>query len=114
MKTRKQIIERALRILGVLAYDDALTAEQEQEAGCVLDSVFAKMNADIPGVSFAPVTDVPEEAFVPLANLLAAHMAPDYGVAAPVSRARAWLDVRAVYVKDDRRHHGRPRERRYS
>ena len=97
MKSRKQIIERALRIIGVLAYDDALTADQEAEGGAVLDSIFAKLDAQEPPVTFA-VDDVPEEAFVPLANLLAAHIAPDYALQTPTGIGRAWLNLRSVYV----------------
>lgn len=106
MKTRKQIIERAHRVLGVLSYDEALTAEQLRTGGEVLDSVFARINAELPNAPFAVEADVPDEAFVSLSDLLAAYIAPDYALQAPVSRARAWLSLRAIYVENDwnRRH----------
>lgn len=94
MKSRKQVIERALRIIGVLAYDDALTADQEAEGGAVLDSIFARLDGHEPPVTFG-AEEVPEEAFMPLANLLAAYIAPEYAPAvAPMSIGRAWLHQR--------------------
>lgn len=102
MKTRLEIVERALRSLRVLAQDDPATAEMLAEAGGVLGSIFAEINALRPGVPFDPRSGVPDEALVPLAQLLAAEIAPDYGEPPPVSRARAWLRVRALYVTDDR------------
>ncbi|ARO14430.1 hypothetical protein BVG79_01084 [Ketogulonicigenium robustum] len=101
MKTKKQIIERALRSIGVLAQDEPATAEMEQQAGMVLDSLWAEINAAMPGATFDPRAGVPDEAFVAVAQLLAAEIAPDYDRAGP-SRSRAWLRVRALYVTDDR------------
>lgn len=101
MKSKKQIIERALRSIGVLAQDEPATAEMEQQAGAVLDSLWAEINAAGPGATFDPRADVPDEALVPIAQLLAAEIAGDYDRAGP-SRARAWLRVRALYVADDR------------
>lgn len=102
MKTRLDIVERALRSLRVLAQDEPPTAEMLAQAGTVLDGIFAEINAMRPGVPFDPRTGVPDEALVPLAQLLAAEIAPDYGEPPAVSRARAWLRVRALYVADDR------------
>lgn len=97
MKSRKEVIERALKILGVLAYDEALTADQEAEGGAVLDSIFSKLNGQVPPATFE-LDSIPEEAFMPLANLLAAYVAPDYGQQATMGIGRAWLHLRSVYV----------------
>lgn len=102
MKSSKQVIERALRILGVLASDEPATADMTSNAKAVLESIVAEMSAALPLVPFSLVSGVPLAAFEPLARLLACDIAGDYGLAAPQPRARAWLRVRALYVTDDR------------
>lgn len=99
-KTREEVALRALRLIAVVAADEPATADAMNGALDVLDSLWAEVLAE----AIAPwdiATGVPIEAFVPLANLLAAELAPEYGVAAPMSRARAKLRVLGLYRPDD-------------
>jgi hypothetical protein len=45
---------------------------------------------------------VPDEAFIPLANLLAVEISPDFGGALPQSRGSALLRLLSVLRPDDR------------
>ena len=74
MATRADVITRALRRLRVVAANRTPTADMSQEAGTVLDSLYAEIgeSAAIPWALSA----VPDEAFNPLADLLAAEIAP--------------------------------------
>lgn len=78
MKTRLDVINRAMRRLGVKAEDEALTADQILNVGEVLDALVEELAEDA-GITWTSNT-VPDEVFVPLANLLAAHVGPDYGI----------------------------------
>lgn len=101
MKTKNDIIRRALRVLGVVAHDEVPTADMVANAGDVIEGLISEMSGKSPLVPFS-LDRVPDAAFLPLADLLAAHIAGDYEVAPPVSRASAWLRVRSVFVTDDR------------
>lgn len=100
-RTREEVAERALRLIGVVASDEPPSADQMAGALAVLDSTWAETRAEAQA-TWDIVTGVPPAAFVPLASLLAAELAPEYAVAAPMTRARARLRLLAVIRPDDR------------
>lgn len=100
MPTRADVITRALRRLGVVAKDDAPDADDEALAGEVLDALFVEVQ-ETQAVTWA-LSAVPDEAFLPLANLLACDVAPDFSVAAPTPRAVALRRLLAVIRPDNR------------
>lgn len=106
MKTRLDVINRAFRRLGVKAEDENLTADQIANGGEVLDMLFAEANKralDTHGQSFGwNLSYLPDEAFLPLANLLAAELAADYSAQPPITRERAMLQLFSVEFPDDR------------
>ena len=100
MKTRLDVVTRALRRLGVAAHDEAPTADQIESVGSVYDALLAEIT-ETAGESIAN-NSVPEMVFIPLANLLAVEIAPDYGTPLPQSRGSAMLRLLAVMRPDDR------------
>lgn len=94
-RTREEVAQRALRLIAVCAADEAPTADMMVGALDVLDSVWAEA-MDEARAPWDVVTGVPAAGFVPLANLLAAELSGEYGVAAPMTRARAKLRLLAV------------------
>lgn len=100
MKTRLDVINRAMRRIGVKAEDENLTADQITSVGEVFDMLVARLDTEV-SLTFTSAS-VPDEVFIPLANWLAAEVAPDYGVAAPTSPERAYSQVLAVLRPDDR------------
>lgn len=100
-RTDKEVALRGLRLIGVVAADEPATADQMSAALLVLSSVWAEVQAEA-RATWDIVTGVPPEAFMPLAHLLAAELAGEYGVAAPMSGARAKLRLLAVIRPDDR------------
>ena len=108
--TREETALRALRMLGVVAADEQATADQEQSALTVLDGIWHEVLTEA-RATWDIATGVPQDAFVPLAQLLAAELAPEYAVAPPMSRPRAKLRLLAVIRPDDRvRHHQHPHD----
>lgn len=99
-RTRDEVALRALRLLGVVASDEPATADQAQGALMVLDSIWAEVLGEAQA-TWDITTGVPQEAFVPLANLLAAEMAGEYAVPSPMSRPRAKLRLLATIRKSE-------------
>lgn len=98
--TRLDVVTRALRRIGVAAEDEAPTADQIANAGAVLDSLFAELQGEATITWTLETT--PAVSFVPLANLLAVEMAPEYGQPAPEGRPRAWRRLMATIRSDER------------
>lgn len=99
MKTRLDVLNRAMRRLGIKAEDEALTADQLANVGEVFDSLVDELAEE---VTFTWTSaSVPDEAFIPLANWLAAEVGPDYGVPGG-STGIAKLRVLSVLRPDDR------------
>lgn len=94
-RTRDETALRALRLIGVVANDEPATADQSQTALDVLESIWAEVRAEAQA-TWDIATGIPQEAFVPLAHFLAAELAGEYVVAAPMTRARARLRLLAV------------------
>lgn len=106
MKTRLDVINRAFRQIGVKSEDEALTADQIANGGEVLDALFAEVSKRAldthgQGLGFN-LSAVPDEAFLPLANLLAVDLAGDYSVAPKMTRGTAMLQFFSVEFPDDR------------
>lgn len=101
MPTRLEVINRAFRILGVKAEDEALTADQVANGGDVLDSLFAELGNEATITWTLDTT--PEMSFQPLARYLAVELAPEYPPAvAPTTRGLAWRRLMATIRSDDR------------
>lgn len=100
-RSQDEIAARALRLLGVVAADESLTADQASNALAVLEGIWSELITEAQP-TWDIETGTPPEGFVPLANWLAAEMAPEYGVPAPMTRGRAKLRLLAVVRPDDR------------
>ena len=99
MPTRADVITRALRRLRVVAANRTPTADMSAEVGTVLDGLYAELSEDV-AISWA-LSAVPDSALNPLADLLAAEIAPEYSRPAPVSRSRALVRFLALVNPDD-------------
>lgn len=100
MATRADVIERAFRILGIAADDEALTADQINNGGDVLDSLFAELNNEFT-ISWA-LSATPTVSFQPLAMLLAVELAFEYNRPKPTTRGLAWRRFMATVRSDNR------------
>lgn len=103
MKSGRQVIDRALKRIGVVAQDESATAEQYADAKETLDGLFAEINREAPA-PWSVDAGVPDYAFNALWRLLAVEIAADYDKPQPEGRgvalARAMGTVRS-YVPDD-------------
>lgn len=99
--TKDDIIRHALMRLGVVAMDEPMTAQHLAHGAAVLASLVAEVGQERGLVSLAPDV-VPVAAQMPLANLLAVDLAPDFGLPAPDARGRAWVRLAATLRSDDR------------
>jgi hypothetical protein len=100
MKTRAEIVAHAHRLLGILAGDTAMTADEQAVGLDVLDGILAEIQ-----IAYAPdwlQDQMPDAVFLPLAKALAADLAPVYERPAPVPRARALASV-MEYLRPDTR-----------
>ena len=101
MKTRREVIDYAMRKIGVLAEDEALTASQLTQAEEVLEALYGEIEAEAaPGWT---IDTVPQSAFIPLGNLLAVDLAPAFNRPPVASRGMAWVRALAQirpYVAD--------------
>lgn len=100
MKTRLDVINRAMRRIGVKAEDENLTADQITSVGEVFDMLVARLDTEV-SLTFTSAS-VPDEVFIPLANWLAASVADDYGVQSSIRPQEAYMQVLAVLRPDDR------------
>lgn len=98
-KTRLDVITRALRSVGVVAHDETPDSGIAAEAGSVLDALFAEIET-AKAVAW-DLTTVPDEAFIPLANLLAAEIAPTFQVGTVFSRPVSWMRLMSVIRPND-------------
>lgn len=106
MKTGLDVVNRAFRRLGVKAEDEALTADQIANGTEALETLVAELDARALTAYVSPLalsaTDVSEEYFLPLVNILAAELAPEYSAQAPMTREAAILRLFSVMFPDDR------------
>lgn len=100
MPTKRDVVERAFRFLGVVADDEAMTAAQEANGTALLESLYAEM--EVEAAPYWTIDDIPAGAATFVAMALAADLAPTYGAAAPMSRGSALLRVYGTSRPDDR------------
>jgi hypothetical protein len=101
-KTRDEIIRMAHRRLGVLAADEAPTADQHAYASAVLDGLVAELEG-AQGIALSwDGTQADDGLFLPLAYLLAVDIGPHYDVPPRDSRAQLIGRIRAFEITDDR------------
>lgn len=100
MATRQDVARMAFRKIGVVADDEAMTADQFATASEHLDSIYAELKGTAP--PYWTVDDVSADAFQPLATLLAVDLSESYTRPAPASRGTAKLRVLAAINPDDR------------
>lgn len=98
-KTRLDVITRALRGVAVVPHDETPDHGIAAETGAVLDALFAEIET-AKNVSW-DLTAVPDEAFIPLANLLAAEVAPMFQTVPPFTRPVSWMRLMAVIRPND-------------
>lgn len=104
MATRADIVRLAHRRLGVLSSDEALTAEQLEFGGDILDALFSELPYT-QGTSFAwALSATPSQYLIPLAYLLATEPAfiEHYATQAVERRSAAVARLRAIAFPDDR------------
>ena len=99
-KARIDVINRAMRRIGVKAEDETLTDDQITSVGEVYDMLISELGTEVL-LPFSGAA-VPFKVFIPLANLLAVEIAPDYGVPPMTTRGSAYGRVLAVLRPDDR------------
>jgi hypothetical protein len=100
VKTRAELITRALRRLRIVAFDEAATAEQEAVCSEALDALQEELLWSH-GINIGDVDLTEDEHFLPLAYLLAVEVAPEFSTAAPETRAKAIVRLGSVINPDD-------------
>jgi len=99
MKTSLDVIEQAFRRLGIKAEDEALTADQMAYANQTLQALMVELRDHMPLDGWPDA--IPERAFIPFSNMLAAELGPSYSVPSE-PRAMAYVRLMAVMRPDDR------------
>lgn len=103
MATRADIIRLAMRRLGVLSADEALTADHESYVGDILDGMFATLK-NVQGFTFTWALDAtPDEAYLPMGYLLATEPAvyEHFAVTPREPQSRALIRLRAYAFPND-------------
>lgn len=100
--TRLDMIAMALRRLGVVASDEALTAEQHTFGSDMLESIYAELEDAAGDALTWDLDTVPDKSARLLANLLAVEFGPHYMVPPPETRGMAWLRLMGSVRPDDR------------
>lgn len=77
-KTRDQLIERALKMIGALQPGEAAAAEDADTVDELIDPLIAQLAADRI-ITIQDVDAIDLEVFLPLASLLANAAGPDFG-----------------------------------
>lgn len=100
-KTALDIVTHGLRLIGVTAWGQASAAEDHAFGKDILDAEFERLKTE-QGFPWTFTTDtVPDELFVPMAQLVASEVAPSLGKQGP-NRARAVSAMWAYAFPDDR------------
>lgn len=99
-KTSLEVIARAHRIIGVLANDEAPTADMQAYAMDTLEGFLAELTGTQKVAFTWTVETVPDAAFLALSECLAAEVQEHYGIM-KVNRSKAIGRLRAALVPDD-------------
>lgn len=78
VKTRTQLIHRALAAIGALEPGEAPSTEDYDTMDNLVDPMIAQLSAD-QIIYIADTNEIPVEFFIPLANLLGNMAGPDFG-----------------------------------
>jgi len=100
MVTKVEVIRRAFRMLGVVADDEPMTADQNASGEDMLEAIMAELEAEAPP-SFT-IEDVPPESATALARLLAYDLSDQYSAAPPMTRGQAMIRLLGSIRPDDR------------
>ncbi len=100
MKTRSDVITAALRRARIVAIGETPDADQIAHAVDAFDALTVEFQQNVPGDGFW--VSIPEHVYAPMVRLLAADLAPVYGMDAPDSRSSALIDLMAMMRPDDR------------
>jgi hypothetical protein len=95
MPVKADVIRLAYQRLGMGISGDIVNGSEYTIASDILDSIF-------PDDLTWDLTAVPQLALEPLATFLAAHVAPQFAVAPPMTVGRALVRFQAVAYPDDR------------
>lgn len=99
-KTSRDICARALRSIGVLALGEDMVASDFEDAQRVLQGCLDELTG-VQGATIAwTIETVPDAAFLPMSNMLAATVAPTYTKQGP-NRTRAIGQLRAILFPND-------------
>jgi hypothetical protein len=100
MKTKQELIHRALRNLGALPQGQSPAAEEYQSISDLVDALIAELEArDIVDIQNIDTHGLDDKYFMPLANILAWRAAPEFGSAN--DQALAALAMQGeVYLKE--------------
>lgn len=101
MATKQDVIDMAFNRLGMGVAGDVIEGGLQVMAARFLDAHFKLVERESPAY-WSNGGDIPQEALLPLADLLAVDIAPSFAMAAPVSRGRAVLNLLGVIRPDDR------------
>ena len=97
---KADVIRLAFQRLGIGVSGDAISGGEATIASELLDAIFADIQA-LATIAWTLDT-VPANCLIPLANILAADLAPSYAVTPPVTRQRAIAQLMSVLRPDDR------------
>lgn len=100
MKTRSDVITAALRRARIVAIGEAPDADQVAHGVEAFDALTAEFQQHVAGDGFW--VSIPEHVYAPLVRVLAADLAPVYGLDAPDTRSSALIDLMAMMRPDDR------------
>lgn len=99
--TRNELIRLAYNRLSMGVDGVEITAGQYALAETFLDAAMAEITTE--AAPYFNADDVPAEARLAVADLIAADIAPSFSMGAPRSRAAAKLAVLAIIRPDDRK-----------
>jgi hypothetical protein len=99
--TRNELIRLAYNRLGMGVDGVEITAGQYALADTFLNAAMAEINTE--AAFYFNADEVPPEARLAVADLIAADIAPSFSFAAPRSRAGAKLALLAIIRPDDRK-----------
>lgn len=103
MRTKSELITRALRRLRVVAMDEQASADQEAVVAETLQALEEELQRSFGIViPLSSSDEIEDDVFLPLAYLLAAEIAPEFAVPSPERRSTALIRLRSVTNPNDK------------